>query len=51
MIYEYRFNISLIEFGLIGHPSIRFLGATKMVLLFLKMMVNTTLNMLEECWK
>ncbi|AYV81934.1 MAG: YqaJ-like viral recombinase domain [Harvfovirus sp.] len=28
MIYEYRFNVSLNEFGLIGHPSIRFLGAS-----------------------
>lgn len=28
MIYEYRFNVALNEFGLIGHPSIRFLGAS-----------------------
>ncbi|AYV84257.1 MAG: YqaJ-like viral recombinase domain [Hyperionvirus sp.] len=28
MVYEYRFNVGLSEFGLIGHPTIGFLGAS-----------------------
>lgn len=28
MIYEYRMNVKIEEFGLMGHPTIRFLGAS-----------------------